>query len=220
MGGCGCGTCGPCLAQGGGRAKLAQRLAPVADRLRGRLARAGLRPYRVFLVWVQWDGEERGAGHPRVLREVEVLPVPKVEDLTAVSLSAFSGGILPVGSIRISEVTTALTADNLAGNVVPPQAYLDGCGSPRYAGPQAPPALLGASEADLIGHALPKAGESIPEPYEFFWEVVEDAPGAQRQRYRLFAQPFRRAGKFDWSVTLTRASEDRTRRGAVRVPED
>lgn len=67
----------------------------------------------------------------------------------------------------------------------------------------------------LTGHTVPTPHEdAIPEPYEFFYEVVEDGrgdPNPVRQRYRLMSSPARRAGSVDWIVRLERESLDRTR---------
>ena len=104
---------------------LAQRLQPTVDRLRARMTRFGLRPYQVFMVWTRWSGIERGEGAERELARIEIVPRPKVDDLTRVSLSPFSAGILPVGSLSISEVSGMLTADNLRGYAVPGKPYVD-----------------------------------------------------------------------------------------------
>lgn len=204
---------------GCGGVPLAQRLAPTVDRLRQRLTGFGLRPYLVFLVWTRWTGLERGEGEEVELRRAPIVPNPKVEDLTSLTFNPFSAGVLPVGSLRLSEVTTRLTADNLLGKLVPPQSYFDGC---RFqgAGRQLAPEALGQSPADSIGHSPPALPSHVHEPNEFFYEVVEQVPGAQRSKFRPFSQPFRRAGKFDWTIVLERISEDRDRRARSNVGVD
>ncbi len=109
---------------------LLARFGPRADRLRQLHTRFGARPYRVFLVWAQWTGNERGEGEEVEAARREILPTPKVSDLTSTQLSAFSGGTLPTGSIRVTEISTTLSTDVLTGRMLPdahedhlPQAY-------------------------------------------------------------------------------------------------
>lgn len=164
---------------------LANKLAPLADRLRQLNTNFGIRPYRVFLTWTRFGGEERGEGHEKMFARAEILPTPKVSSLDAVSFSIFHAGTLPVGSIRVEEVSAAaFTEDMLRGLKVPDGSYLD------------------------------PDEQKIPEPYDFFYEVVEDGRGdgePARDRYRLLSKPFRRAGKVDWTLMLERVSPDRTR---------
>lgn len=102
------------------RRALAHRLSPRVDRLRQFATKFGIRPYRLFLTWSLWSGTERGEGEERVVKRVEVLPTPKVTDLTSQSLAAFSGGVLPLGSVRVSEISAAtMTLDVLTGRMYP-----------------------------------------------------------------------------------------------------
>lgn len=207
------------------RQSLVQRLSPRVDKIRQKFTTIGLRPYDVFLVWTRWDGEERGEGYESELRRVAILPRPKVEDLTSLSLSPFSGGVLPVGSVRLSELTAQLTADNLTGRTIPSQAYFDGCGIVMGPG-QGTPAGIGLTPGQQIGHSPPRYTDRIPQPNEFFYEIVEDVSGTQatapatRQKFRLFSVPFKRPGKFDWTVMLERISEDRDRFGKSQFGPD
>jgi hypothetical protein len=91
----------------------------LADRLRQLHTKFGARSRRVFLVWTQATGEERGDGTETELARVEVLPTPEILDLTAVALNPYSAGKLPVGSIRVGEVSASFTRDELTGYVVP-----------------------------------------------------------------------------------------------------
>lgn len=102
------------------RRTLAHRLAPRVDRLRQFATKFGIRPYRVFLVWTLWSGIERGEGTERVVKRIELLPTPKVTDLTAVATSPFSAGTLPLGSIRVEEISAfTYTQDVLVGKAYP-----------------------------------------------------------------------------------------------------
>ena len=94
----------------------------LADRLRQLHTKFGARSRRVFLVWTQATGEERGEGTEAELARVEVLPTPEIVDLTSVALNPYSAGKLPVGSIRVNEVSAAFVRDELTGYTVPGQS--------------------------------------------------------------------------------------------------
>lgn len=91
----------------------------LADRLRQFHTKFGARSTRVFLIWAQWNGDQRGEGDPVVIQEIEILPTPKVSELTAVTFNPYSAGKLPVGAIGVSEVSAALSADVLCGRLRP-----------------------------------------------------------------------------------------------------
>jgi hypothetical protein len=166
---------------------LASRLAPVADRLRQLNTRFGIRPYRVFMVWTQFGGAERGEGGERLRQRIELLPTPVVKSLDNIAFSPWHAGILQVGSLRVSEVSAvAYGEDVLRGFDVRLIPELDLCA----------------------------ANVSIPEPWDFFYEVVEDARGGgcpDRPRFRLANTPFRNADTQEWTFTLERTSRERTR---------
>lgn len=168
---------------------LAHRLARKADRLRQLAVNVGVRPYRVFLTWTYWDaGTERGEGDEKLYRRIEILPTPRVTSLDSVSFSIFHAGTLPVGSVKVDRISaSAFTEDMLLGKAFPDD-----------------PLPFGE-----------KLGEKhIPEPYEFFYEIVEDGRGdnpAKRNRFRPLNRPFRRAGKLDFTIMLERSGQDRTR---------
>jgi hypothetical protein len=170
---------------------LANRLAPLGDRVRQFATRFGVRPYRCFLTWTVWSGPagvERGEGTETLYARLEVLPTPRVTGLDRQAFSLYHAGTIPVGSVQVDRIS-----------------------------------LVQFSEDVLIGKALPNNalpfGESpqekhIPQPYEFFWEIVEDGRGddpPKRNRYRPMNRPERRAGKLDWTIMLERTSLDRTR---------
>lgn len=93
----------------------------LADKLRQLHTKFGARSRRLFLVWVKWTGDERGEGTEQVVRELEVLPTPKVSELTAISRNPFSAGMLPVGSLRIDEISASFSEETLRGRMVPGQ---------------------------------------------------------------------------------------------------
>lgn len=75
----------------------------------------------------------------------------------------------------------------------------------------------------LTGKMVPKEHEEhIPEPYEFFYEVVEDGRGddpAARQKYRLLSAPYRKAGGVHWQIVLEKVSPDMGRDGNPAVDD-
>lgn len=101
------------------RRTLAHRLSPRADRLRQIATNFGIRPYNVSLVWGKWSGEERGEGTFKVIKSIALLPNPKVEDMSAVSLDPRAAGVLPVGTIKLTRVSSSYNLDTLSGRTVP-----------------------------------------------------------------------------------------------------
>ncbi len=93
----------------------------VIDKARQIATNLGARPYRVFLVWTRWTGERRGEGQEGELARFELLPTPKVEDMTSVAMNPYSAGKIPVGAVRVSEVSAGRhSEDVLRGLVIPP----------------------------------------------------------------------------------------------------
>lgn len=182
---------------------LANRFVPTVDRLRQMLTNFGLRPYNVFLTWTKWGGQERGEGNERIFRRIPLLPNPEVQDLTSISLQPYAAGILPVGSVRLTKISARYAQDLLMGLVLPcdPQANFDS-------------QVVGGPPINLTEIAI--ATESVPDPYEFFYEIVEDGRSNDgreppRARFRPMAAPFRKAGEVEWNILLERVSEDMAR---------
>lgn len=72
------------------------------------------------------------------------------------------------------------------------------------------------SQDYLEGKTFPDTGEPVPEPYDFFFEVVEDGRHGRepdRARFRLAATPMLDAGESEWLVLLERQSHDMKRDG-------
>jgi hypothetical protein len=109
---------------------LVQRFVRVADNLRQLNTQFGARPYRTFLVWTKWSGGARGQGDEQVLLELELLPTPKVMSMDGVAFSIFHAGTLPVGSVKLTEVSMAYTNDQLTGHLVPGLGHVDQIPSP------------------------------------------------------------------------------------------
>lgn len=90
----------------------------VVDRARELATQVGARPFRTFLVWTVFSGERRGQGEERVLLRHEITPRPRV-DTSSIQRNPALVGIVAQGSVRVDEVTTALTFDELEGRVLP-----------------------------------------------------------------------------------------------------
>jgi hypothetical protein len=70
----------------------------------------------------------------------------------------------------------------------------------------------------LTGKTVPGLGtvDQLPEPWTFFYEVVEDGRGdnpPQRWKFRTLSYPVRLAENAEWTIMLERVSEDRGRDG-------
>lgn len=184
------------------RTSLAQRLAPIVDRVRQRVAtRLGVRAYRVFLTWTRSglsQDSERGDGYERLVHHVELLPAPRVTDLTAVNYRSWSVGTVPEGSVRVDRVSAyAYTEDVLRGLRIPATPG-DGQPLPNWYAKG------------------PGGDQQFAENVDFFYEVVEDGRGDQpptRRRFRLMGDPWRDPGGAQWVIGLQRADKDLGRDG-------
>ncbi len=188
--------------------KIGSKLAPKVRQL---ATKFGVRSQRVFLVWTKWTGAERGEGVEREVHRAELLPTPRVDSMDSVSFSLMQAGTVPVGSVRVSRVTVTYTEDALRGRVYPDP-------NPGDANPPAPPAGDGDDDADDRALVLATVNpEHILQPFDFFYELIEDGRGddpAHRSKFRLLNRPFRRAGKVDWSLLLERIGQDNNRDGS------
>lgn len=76
---------------------------------------------------------------------------------------------------------------------------------------------------DLLNGYLVNEDEKIPEPYEFFYEVVQDdrhGGHEHRSKFRLTAPPALMANRASWVLLLERISEDRDRSGVDQTGQD
>jgi hypothetical protein len=143
----------------------------------------GIRSKRVFLVWTRFDGAETGEGQETRLAEVELLPTPKIADLSSVALNPYSVGTIPIGSIRVTEVSAGqYTLDDLMGEIIPGLTTR----------------LAEMPEVSFF--------------YEMREDGRGDDPPS-RDRFRLVSQPNRDEGGVQWQFILERSSQDRSRAG-------
>jgi hypothetical protein len=178
---------------------LAHKFTGLRDRLYQMETTFGLHSKRVFLVWTRWTGAQRGEGDEVEVTRVELLPTPRVTDLTSVSRTASRFGHVPQGTLRVDNISCgAYTEDHLTGLAVPTVA----------------------SKGDRVGGTA--AEPEIPDNKSFFWDVVEDDRGggqAQRRKYRLLSAPHRNEGALSWAVTLQPVSDDLRRDGVSKVDD-
>lgn len=161
---------------------LVTRLSPVVDRIRQFNTRFGLRPYRVFLVHVEWPGRRPGesATEPTVISRREILPTPRVRDLSSTSEVLSSTALTEEGGLVIDQISLKYSEDDLTGKT-----------------------------PDLVDPDLPRTGSRSK---EFFYEVVETrvtSPPPIPRRYVPSSAPSREG--FQWKVSLTKQFGDRSR---------
>lgn len=161
------------------RRSLATRLAPVSDRIRQIATNLGVRPYRVFLVWTRFDGEERGDGNETILARKEILPTPKVPSLESLQEAAYSGGVLVTGTLRVERVSLKFTRYDLMGRDIPGVGIVD----------QIPSNIDFFWEIEMDDRQRIEGDRTYP------------------TRYRIMSEPTYRAGGTSWTVTLERQDE-------------
>jgi hypothetical protein len=96
---------------------LGQDLIDVADDLRDLFTEFGLRPYEVRVVRERWTGGRRGIGTPIVVREVHLLPTPRLASLEGLQNIVSSVGQVEEGNLLLSEISGRFTEDDLRGMV-------------------------------------------------------------------------------------------------------
>ena len=92
---------------------LAQKLIPIADNVRNLYTRFGLRTYKVRIVRVRWSGGKRGRGVAHVSSTLDILPTPRVQDLSALTEVLEPIGVDESGVLTVSEISGRYTDDQL-----------------------------------------------------------------------------------------------------------
>jgi len=169
---------------------LAQRLSPLANRIRQFATKFGIRSRRVFLVWTEYTGSERGEGTETEIARLEILPTPRVSELTAIQFQAFSAGTLPTGSVRVDLISALLAQETLMGELPPATKKIGG-----------------------------RIRESYDFFYEVV-EDNRVSPEPERAKFRLLSNPTRQEGNVCWVIMLERESEDRRPNGQSNYGTD
>lgn len=198
---------------------LAEDLIPVADDIRQLATEFGLRPYRVFLVWVGYTSDEDadglpdvdvqgtapddntiGAGRPFLIAEMELLPTPRVGPLGGVRQNLEPVGLTEAGGLTIDQISASYSEDLLFGLLY-----------------------------ELRDEQHPA---QLRPGVQFFYEIQENRPhrhqnpgtaGGQlvdprrpaRRKFVLDGTPYRLADSLQWIVDLVRSDGERGRDGEV-----
>lgn len=168
---------------------LASNLIPIVDGCRQIAADLGLRPKRVFLVHRTYPSGTRGLGLPKVISEREILPVPKVIDMSGTSLVMRAAGLGEDGGITIEAISAKYSEDDLLG-LTP----------------------------DLTSVVDPMTGADNVEFFWEVRETRATTPVPQPRRYVPSGVPELRPGGCEWKVTLTKQDGNRER-SEVAEPE-
>lgn len=83
---------------------LAGDFAELATDLRALHEDFGTRAFRVFLVWLRWPGNVRGAGVPQLAREFELRPIPRVRDTKRFQFEFLATGYRHNGDLTVDEI--------------------------------------------------------------------------------------------------------------------
>lgn len=193
---------------------LGEDLVQTADDIRQLYTDFGLRPYKIFQVWIGWTLDENDDG---VVSGVELL-LGEVEVGAGRPVLLCERELLPTPAIQVGGVSKRLdvTGDTESGGLLVTQI------SPRF------------SEDELVGLVYPYRDEARPNTLkagiDFFYEVRENRPpgfvdpgyqGFQppqelqptRRRFRVNQAPSRETDAFQWTLGLERADGERSRDG-------
>lgn len=153
--------------------RMTRRGGPV-DRSRALAAKLGARPYRLFLVWAKWSGEEVGDGRAGKPCRFEVSPRPKLLGYAGITKNPTAIGTIPTGTVRATEVPLWLS----------------------YA------ALKGREHPDRPGRVFEAVPS--PEEFWFEVETDDRDETMPAQRFRLSAEPERDETRAQWILVLER----------------
>ncbi len=207
-------------------------LIETADCIRQIATDFGLRPYRVFLVWLSWTADEDADGR------IGTEPVVREEDQT--DLTAFSESDLEDELVGEGRPVLRRELELLPTPSVSPLSGvgkdLDAVGLTERGAVTVSQITMRISEDLLMGLVAPFRDEERPDALkpgiDFFWEVQEHRPAGYltpgfegcedpqerrqtRRRFHVSGVPSREADAFQWSVTLLRADGERGREGEV-----
>lgn len=93
---------------------LADSLGPTCDRIRQIKSDLGFSPYRVFLIHWRWPGK-RGIGRPVEVSRKEILPTPRVQDMSSTTLGLSAFGMTEGGGLFIDRISQRYSEADLQG---------------------------------------------------------------------------------------------------------
>jgi hypothetical protein len=164
------------------RSSLMSRLVPGIDKIRQIATTLGLRPYRVFMVHMLWSGDRIGEGHPQEISRHEILPTPRIRDMSATSEVLSSFGRIEEGSIVVDRISAKYSEDDLMG-VTP----------------------------DLIDPTLQRTGKRNGEYFWEVQENRPGCPNPIPRRYVPSGTPTLMRGGLHWRVPLAKQMVNRSR---------
>ena len=164
------------------KSSLMNRLVPTIDKIRQLPVNLGLRPYRVFMVHILWSGERIGEGQPQETSRREILPTPRIRDMSATTevLSAF--GRTEEGGIVVDRISAKFSEDDLMG-VTP----------------------------DLIDPAMPRTGKRNGDFFWEVQENRPGTPNPIPRRYVPSGTPTLMRGGVHWRIPLNKQMVNRSR---------
>lgn len=168
------------------RGTLANKLVKVADRIRALNARFGIRPYRVFLIHTMWTGGDRGVGDERVISRVEILPVPLVSGVGAISEVVRATGVVEEGDVSVEQISARFTEDDLLGRT-----------------------------PDIRDQNLPKTTMDHVDFFWEIVENRPQRPLAVIRRFAVRDVPELSRDGFQWTIRLVKQDYDRGRYGGT-----
>lgn len=158
------------------------RLGPTLDKLRQIPTSLGLRPRRVFLVHVLWTGERIGEGQPQEISRREILPTPRIRDMSSTTEVLSSFGRIEEGGIVVDRISPKYSEDDLVG-----------------------------ATPDLIDSANPRSGKRNAEFFWEVVEARPTVPNPVPRRYIVAAAPTLMRGGSHWRVPLNKVMVNRNR---------
>lgn len=94
---------------------LGRKLIRVVDRVNNIPVRLGFVLYEVKVIHTSWTGPERGMGSEQVVRELLILPIPKISSMGAIRKTATPIGLDEVGSLQVSGISGRYTERQVMG---------------------------------------------------------------------------------------------------------
>lgn len=166
---------------------LVVALTPVVDSIRQLYTTMGLRTYRVFLVHQVWSGERRGAGVANVISRREILPTPRILDMSATSEVLHATGLSEEGGLSIDQISVKYSEDDLLGRTM-----------------------------DIQDPTLQRTGLANVEFYWEVVEQRVTSPAPAHRRYVPNAVPSLSRDGFQWKASLTKQDFDTGRQGGMQ----
>lgn len=169
---------------------LAVRLVPTVDKIRNLATKFGVRPYRVFIVHIAWTGQRIGQGQPQEISRREILPTPRVREMTSTTEVISTFGRLEEGAISIDQISASFAEDDLLGKT-----------------------------PDMVDPAMPRGGLHNREFFWEVQENRGVYPAPIPRRYAVSGVPTLSRGGVSWRVSLTKVSVDRSRQQTMSRTE-